>query len=91
MRYWESAVSVKTCGYCGATIAEGDAVQVIQTPGIQRPRLRCKEHAEGEVDWQAVWASKKAYEPSTPTDRGFTRASKSSPAFDPKMAAANDR
>ena len=41
MRTWSRATGDTWCGYCSAIIPKGDAVLLVQIPGVPTPRRRC--------------------------------------------------
>jgi hypothetical protein len=90
MRFWKVATARTTCGYAGCNVPEGEPVQVIQIGGLPL-RFRCQAHAEGDVDWAQVEASKSAPYWSSTTTPTFTRVAEIKPPFDPKRAAAGER
>lgn len=89
MRTWRAATGVTTCGFCGCAIAEGQPVQEIHLAGIGA-KFRCQAHAQGEVDWRQVQASKSSHSQPRPAGSGFVKASAIKAPFDPKAAQFKD-
>jgi hypothetical protein len=55
MRVWTLAGPAgDRCNYDGVPIAPGEPMQVITVSGVTRKQLRCRTHAQGDVNWQEI-------------------------------------
>ena len=86
MRHWILAPLSGACGRCPAIIQQGEPVQLVKLPGLERPLWRCQACAEGAVPSQIGPQARQE-----PSRRDFAFTGMGSLAEDWKAKQAGDR